>query len=375
MSESWELLAELPRRDRGLRAGGARSRRSQRLHAQEHGDQAARRAARRASARTSPTTPRTTSILQAAGPVAAARGQLHAGLVLRAPRGPRRCSRRRRSARSRSSYRTWAYESAALDLALRQAGHDAARGARPRAAARALRRLAAPRRAADARRRSGAAWSSTRTLRFKLDPTSSWDEALDRRACRRPARWTRWTSRGSTRAPSSISRADPVLYERVGSAFPDAWIEDPELTPETDAAAGRAPRALLLGRADPLDRGHRGAALPAAHGQRQAFAPRRPAQPARRLRLLRRARDRQLRRRAVRARRRARARSSTWPRCSMPTRPTTSRRAASTCRGRPPGCRAARWRRRPRPSAFAGGRPRAGGRNFRRVGGSLRQSR
>ena len=29
--------------------------------------------------------------------------------------------------------------------------------------------------------------------------------------------------------------ADPVLYERVARAFPDAWIEDPALTPETDA--------------------------------------------------------------------------------------------------------------------------------------------
>jgi hypothetical protein len=29
---------------------------------------------------------------------------------------------------------------------------------------------------------------------------------------------------------------DPVLYRRVAEAFPDAWIEDPALTPETDAA-------------------------------------------------------------------------------------------------------------------------------------------
>ncbi|HEX7610392.1 MAG TPA: hypothetical protein VF380_06955, partial [Solirubrobacteraceae bacterium] len=30
--------------------------------------------------------------------------------------------------------------------------------------------------------------------------------------------------------------ADPVLYRRVAEAFPEAWIEDPALTPETDAA-------------------------------------------------------------------------------------------------------------------------------------------
>ena len=29
--------------------------------------------------------------------------------------------------------------------------------------------------------------------------------------------------------------ADPVLYRRVVEAFPDAWIEDPKLTPETEA--------------------------------------------------------------------------------------------------------------------------------------------
>lgn len=28
--------------------------------------------------------------------------------------------------------------------------------------------------------------------------------------------------------------ADPVLYRRVAEAFPEAWIEDPKLTPETD---------------------------------------------------------------------------------------------------------------------------------------------
>ena len=70
-------------------------------------------------------------------------------------------------------YRTWAYESAALDLALRQARRAAARGARARAAAGALRRLDAPRRAAVDRAAAQAAWrcipccasSSTRPAR------------------------------------------------------------------------------------------------------------------------------------------------------------------------------------------------------------------
>ena len=59
-------------------------------------------------------------------------------------------------------YRTWAYESAALDLALRQAGTTlhAALGREP--AAGALRRLAAPRRAAVARAARASACSATR---------------------------------------------------------------------------------------------------------------------------------------------------------------------------------------------------------------------
>ena len=65
---------------------------------------------------------------------------------------------------------------------------------------------------------------------------------------------------------------DPRLYRLVAEGFPDAWIEDPALTPETDAGARAAPRPDHLGRADPLHRGHRGAPVPAADDQRQAVA-------------------------------------------------------------------------------------------------------
>jgi hypothetical protein len=71
-------------------------------------------------------------------------------------------------------------------------------------------------------------------LRFKLDPTSSWDEPLI-------------AALQSTGAVESVDfkglyvgsivdqPADPLLYERVVEAFPDAWIEDPALTAQTDA--------------------------------------------------------------------------------------------------------------------------------------------
>ena len=74
------------------------------------------------------------------------------------------------------------------------------------------------------------------TLRFKLDPTASWDADAHQRSLCRPAPSTRWTSRASTRARPSTSPPTRELYLRIIDAFPDAWIEDPKLTPEVDAA-------------------------------------------------------------------------------------------------------------------------------------------
>ena len=65
---TWERLAGLPVRDRGLRAGGPRAEGLERLRTQVHGDPPARRRRRRAWARTSPTTPRTTRSCRQPGP-------------------------------------------------------------------------------------------------------------------------------------------------------------------------------------------------------------------------------------------------------------------------------------------------------------------
>jgi L-alanine-DL-glutamate epimerase-like enolase superfamily enzyme len=129
-------------------------------------------------------------------------------------------------------YRVWAYESAALDLALRQASttlHELlGREPRPVSFVVSL-RLGEPPSIEPLRRRL----ELYPTLRFKLDPTSSWDEALIAELV-------------ATGAVDSVDfkglyvgsivdqPADPVLYERVVEAFPRAWIEDPALTPETD---------------------------------------------------------------------------------------------------------------------------------------------
>ena len=129
-------------------------------------------------------------------------------------------------------YRTWAYESAALDLALRQAGEPlhAVLGRTPRPLTFVVSlRLGEPPSPEPVARRL----ERYPTLRFKLDPTSSWDEALIAELV-------------ATGAVDSVDfkglyvgsvvdqAADPVLYRRVIEAFPDAWIEDPKLTPEID---------------------------------------------------------------------------------------------------------------------------------------------
>ena len=105
-------------------------------------------------------------------------GELDARRLLRPRRGARPVPGAA-AARGLAHYRLWAFESAALDLALRQAGrplHERL-GRAPRPGH--LRLLAAPARAAGDRRPARAPASTpTRTLRFKLDPTPDWDAAL-----------------------------------------------------------------------------------------------------------------------------------------------------------------------------------------------------
>jgi L-alanine-DL-glutamate epimerase-like enolase superfamily enzyme len=131
-----------------------------------------------------------------------------------------------------SRYRAWAYESAALDLALRQAGttlHAAlAREPQPVRFVVSL-RLGEPPTLEPLQRRL----ERYPTLRFKLDPTSSWDEPLIAALVATEA-VDSVDFKGLYHGSIVDQPADPVLYRRVVEAFPDAWIEDPALTPETD---------------------------------------------------------------------------------------------------------------------------------------------
>jgi len=130
-------------------------------------------------------------------------------------------------------YRTWAYESAALDLALRQAGTTlhAALGREPEAVRFVVSmRLGEPPSLAPV----GRLLELYPGLRFKLDPTSSWDEPLIAEL-RASGAVDSVDFKGLYVGSIVDQPADPVLYARVVKAFPDAWIEDPKLTPETDA--------------------------------------------------------------------------------------------------------------------------------------------
>jgi L-alanine-DL-glutamate epimerase-like enolase superfamily enzyme len=171
-------------------------------------------------------------ILQAAGPTLELTGRFtlssfaeHLARLELFPQPPQREVSQR--------YRTWAYESAALDLALRQAGtslHEAL-GREPRAVRFVVSlRLGEPPSLAPVSRRL----EVYPGLRFKLDPTSSWDERLIADLLATGA-VDSVDFKGLYSGSIVDQPADPVLYRRVAEAFPDAWIEDPALTPETDA--------------------------------------------------------------------------------------------------------------------------------------------
>ncbi len=130
-------------------------------------------------------------------------------------------------------YRAWAYESAALDLALRQAGEPlhAVLGREPRPVTFVVSlRLGEPPSLEPVTRRL----RRYPSLRFKLDPTASWDEQLIAGLVATGA-VDSVDFKGLYEGTIVDQPADPVLYRRVVEAFADAWIEDPKLTPEINA--------------------------------------------------------------------------------------------------------------------------------------------
>jgi len=133
------------------------------------------------------------------------------------------------------NYRRWAFESAALDLALRQAGTSLAAtlGREPRPVTFVVSsRLGEPPTFAPVGRRLAA----YPDLRFKLDATPGWTDELVAQLVATGA-VDSVDFKGAYRGTSVDVVTDPVLYRRVAEAFPDAWLEDPDLTvPEADVA-------------------------------------------------------------------------------------------------------------------------------------------
>src|ERR1700733_16335404 len=131
-------------------------------------------------------------------------------------------------------YRRWTFHSAALDLALAQAGQPLfevlGREPRPVTFVVSL-RLGEPATLDPLERRL----ARYPNLRFKLDPTSSWTPELIEALVATGA-VDSVDFKSLYRGTVVDQPSDPGLYERVVRAFPNAWIEDPDVvTPETAA--------------------------------------------------------------------------------------------------------------------------------------------
>ena len=130
-----------------------------------------------------------------------------------------------------SDYRRWAFECAALDLALRQAGRSLAdvvgREARPVTFVSSMNFGSPP--SAEPLYKKRAAYPE---LRFKLDPTDEWSEELIDELGSLGVVDT-LDLKGQYKGTPVDQPPDPVLYRRVAEAFPEAWIEDPAVTDAT----------------------------------------------------------------------------------------------------------------------------------------------
>jgi hypothetical protein len=129
-------------------------------------------------------------------------------------------------------YRRWAYESAALDLALRQAGLSL--GGAVHREARPVEFVVSMGLGSPPSTERFYAWLRLYPgLRFKLDANPEWtDELIEELAATGAVESV--DLKGQYRGTVVDVPADPALYRRVAEGLPDAWLEDPGLTPETE---------------------------------------------------------------------------------------------------------------------------------------------
>ncbi|HMY25652.1 MAG TPA: hypothetical protein PLO12_05425 [Solirubrobacterales bacterium] len=133
-------------------------------------------------------------------------------------------------------YRRWAFESAALDLALWQAGTSLAgyldRPLNPLTFVASMGLAGGPGGTKSDVGRLRVKLDRYPDLKFKLDPSLDWDDALIGELVETGAVNT-LDLKGQYKGTVVDIETDPELYRRLVLAFPDAWIEDPDLTPET----------------------------------------------------------------------------------------------------------------------------------------------
>lgn len=144
------------------------------------------------------------------------------------------------------SYRRWAIESAALDLALRQAGQSL-HGAldlepSPVTFVCSLRLVPFGSEEASTADPVLERLAAHPGLRFKLDPTNDWTDGLIAELVATDSVDSLDLKGQYSGTPVDVE-TDPELYSRLIAAFPNAWLEDPDVNDETrailDAVADR----------------------------------------------------------------------------------------------------------------------------------------
>jgi L-alanine-DL-glutamate epimerase-like enolase superfamily enzyme len=134
------------------------------------------------------------------------------------------------------NFRRWAFESAALDLALRQAGRSLAdvlgREPRPVHFVVSMRLGAFDAEGPETADRALRLLERYPGTRLKLDPTNSWTQGLVDELVGTGA-VASVDFKGLYRGTPVDVETDPELYRMVIEAFPEAWIEDPDVNDET----------------------------------------------------------------------------------------------------------------------------------------------
>ena len=133
-------------------------------------------------------------------------------------------------------YRRWAFESAALDLGLRQAGRNLAdqvgRELRPLTYVVSMRLGRFDSDEPETSERMMRVLERYPGTRFKLDPTNTWTDALIEELAQSGA-VDSLDLKGQYKGTPVDVETDPELYRKLCEAFPDAWLEDPDLNDET----------------------------------------------------------------------------------------------------------------------------------------------